>query len=59
MVLAWCEGRNVPRWDEWENVPYVAREEPITWGWLWSLHAQHRFVIPRLVYMGVLRATGQ
>lgn len=57
MVLVWCEGRNVPRWDEWENVPYVVGEKPITWAWLWSFHAQHRFVLPRLLYIGVLHAT--
>jgi hypothetical protein len=54
-ALVWCQALDVPYWDEWENVPCLTGERTIDAQWLWSLHAQHRFVIPRLVYLGVMR----
>jgi hypothetical protein len=56
-ALVWSEARNVPYWDEWENVPYVAGERAQSAEWLWSLHAQHRLLLPRLVYVGLMRIT--
>jgi hypothetical protein len=58
VLLAYFQARNVPYWDEWENVPYVAGKRAITAEWLWSLHAEHRFLLPRLLYLGVMRVAG-
>jgi hypothetical protein len=51
-------GNNVPIWDEWALVPYVTGDKPVTLSWLWSLHNEHRIVLPRLVYVPLVRLTG-
>lgn len=43
--------------DEWEFVPAVTGEEPF-WPWLWQLHNEHRFVLPRLVWLPITQLTG-
>lgn len=55
VMLVQRDGRDVPRWDEWANVPHVAGVEPVTLEWLWSAHAEHRFPLARLVYLGLAR----
>ncbi len=49
--------RNLPWGDEWEFVPAVAGHEPIP-GWLWTQHNEHRLPLPRLVYLLLVRLTG-
>src|SRR4051794_33739931 len=41
--------RNVPVGDDWEMIPYIARKKPLSVHYLWSLHAEHRIPLPRLV----------
>src|SRR6478736_3627382 len=43
--------------DEWAFVPVWFGEKPVG-PWLWELHNEHRFPLPRLVYIGLFRATG-
>jgi hypothetical protein len=47
----------VPFADEWHWVSLAGREQPVTLGWLWSQHNEHRLVIPRLAYLTLARLT--
>jgi hypothetical protein len=49
-------GSNVPYVDDWEMVPFLTGEQPVTLAWLWSEHNEHRTVIPRLLLLGVFHA---
>ncbi len=51
-------GSNVPSWDEWDMVPTLTGEQPITAEWLWSQHNEHRVPLPRLVILGLNRVFG-
>jgi len=46
-----------PYVDEWAFVPVLFGEKPVG-PWLWELHNEHRFPLPRLVYIGLFRLTG-
>lgn len=46
---------NVPFSDEWVLVPRITGEAPVTPGWLWGLHNEHRLPLPRLVQIVALR----
>ena len=50
-------GVDCPHYDEWENVPALTGEQPLTWKWLWHQHNEHRIVVPRLVYLGLTRVS--
>jgi hypothetical protein len=51
-------GVNIPFLDEWEMVPALTGEQPITLSWLWSQHNEHRIFLPRLIYMTVTTLSG-
>jgi hypothetical protein len=51
-------GSNVPSWDDWDMVPTLTGQQPITASWLWSQHNEHRVPLPRLVLLGLHRITG-
>src|SRR5258705_770886 len=44
---------NLPSWDDWDMVPTLTRTQPVTWGWLWSQHNEHRVPLPRLIFLGL------
>src|SRR5262245_9816068 len=46
---------DVPFYDEWEVLPVMMREQPVTLQWLWSQHNEHRMFLGRLLYLGVER----
>jgi hypothetical protein len=48
---------NVPSWDDWDMVPTLTRNQPVTWDWLWSQHNEHRVPLPRLIFLGLNRLT--
>ena len=48
---------NVPSWDDWDMVPTLTRNQPVTWDWLWSQHNEHRVPVPRLIFLGLNRLT--
>ena len=50
-------GFTMPYVDEWAWLPVVAGQEPVSLSWLWSMHNEHRMVLPRLIYMGLGLAT--
>ena len=43
--------------DEWEFMPALYGEEPAL-PWLWKLHNEHRFPLPRIVYLAMFWLTG-
>ncbi len=43
--------------DEWEFIPAVTGEEPFV-PWLWQLHNEHRFPLPRLIWLPIVQITG-
>lgn len=49
---------DIPFLDEWEMVPALTGEQPITLSWLWSQHNEHRILLPRLIYMAVTKLSG-
>lgn len=51
-------GSNVPSWDEWDMVPVLTGNQPVTWDWLWSQHNEHRVPVPRLLLLALNRSFG-
>lgn len=49
-------GSNVPYWDDWDMVPYTTGDLPVTPGWLWAQHNEHRIALPKLLFLGLYRA---
>jgi hypothetical protein len=50
-------GVNVPYMDDLEIVPVGTGSVPVSLGWLWSLHNEHRILLPRLIMAGLFRLT--
>ena len=50
-------GVNVPCLDELSNVPVVTGHSPISLGWLWGQHNEHRVFLSRLILVGLFRLT--
>lgn len=55
LVAGW--GSNVPSWDDWDMVPTLTGDQPVTAEWLWSQHNEHRVPVPRLLYLALNRLT--
>ncbi|WP_165247542.1 hypothetical protein [Paludisphaera soli] len=51
-------GADVPRYDDYAVVPQLCGKAPVTLGWLWSQHSEHRIPLARLVLLGVFGGTG-
>jgi hypothetical protein len=51
-------GRNIPFEEDWLMVAPMTGHEPDLPRWLWSQNSEHRLPLPRLVNLGLLRATG-
>jgi hypothetical protein len=58
LVFTAVLGSNVPYWDDWEYVPVLTGHQPLTWGFLWSQHNEHRIPLPRLVYIAAFKLSG-
>jgi hypothetical protein len=43
--------------DEWNYVPYMTGNEPVTVSSLWALHGEHRLPLPKLIWLEVLKLT--
>src|SRR4051794_36642774 len=48
-------GTDVPSWDDWDMVPTMTQQQPVTPAWLWSQHNEHRVPLARLVMLGMYR----
>src|SRR5438874_2145914 len=51
-------GTDLPYWDDWNMIPAVVGRQPISLGWLWALHNEHRIPLPKLLYLGLAWAAG-
>lgn len=51
-------GRNIPFEEDWLMVGPMTGHEPDLLRWLWTQNSEHRLPLPRLVNLGLLRATG-
>jgi hypothetical protein len=47
--------RNIPLMDDFDMVPVMTGAEPVSLGWAWSQHHEHRPVISRLILVGLSR----
>jgi hypothetical protein len=52
------DGRNLPFEEDWLMVAPMTHLEPNLPAWLWSQNSEHRLPLPRLINLGLLRATG-
>jgi hypothetical protein len=50
--------RDVPWWDDWDLVPVLSGQEPVSWAWLWERHNEHRIVIPKLIHLALAAPAG-
>ncbi|MBY0512310.1 MAG: hypothetical protein K2P78_00175, partial [Gemmataceae bacterium] len=50
-------GRNCPFMDEWEFVDALGPDTDLL-RWAFAPHGEHRYPVPRLVYAGLFRLTG-
>jgi hypothetical protein len=48
-------GPDVPLWDDYAVVPQLVGTHPVSLGWLWSQHSEHRIPLARLILLGVFR----
>ena len=58
LVFVWSLGPNVPVFDDFDVVEVVAGARPLTLGWLWSLHNEHRVPLPKLILLLLYRGSG-
>ncbi|WP_435009573.1 hypothetical protein P12x_000831 [Tundrisphaera lichenicola] len=56
--LAGYSAAETPRLDDWANVSVLTGDRPLTVGWLWSQHNEHRIPLPRLIIVGLSKLTG-
>lgn len=46
-------GRKYPYSDDWNLVPFLTGEEPVTLGWLWDAAGNHRIPLVRLAFIAL------
>lgn len=51
-------GPRVPLWDDYDVIPVLTHHRAMSLEWLWSLHSEHRLVLPRLVLLAAFHLTG-
>jgi hypothetical protein len=51
-------GRNIPLAEDWLMVPAMTGHEASIPEWLWAQNNEHRVALPKLLYLGLLRLTG-
>jgi hypothetical protein len=54
LFYIWLYGSTEPYQDDWDIVPAFTGHQPVTLGWLWSQHNEHRLPAPRLLLLGLL-----
>ncbi|HEU4564919.1 MAG TPA: hypothetical protein VFS05_09740 [Gemmatimonadaceae bacterium] len=51
-------GRDIPMAEDWLLVPPLTGHEPDLGAWLWAQNNEHRVPLPKLLYLGLLKASG-
>jgi hypothetical protein len=50
--------RNIPYMDDFELVSMMTGQQPVSPGWLWAQHNEHRPAVSRLILAGLYRGIG-
>jgi hypothetical protein len=58
LVATALHGRWLPWSDDFDMVPFVTGDKPITLGWLWEQHNEHRIPLVKLFFVGLGRLSG-
>lgn len=58
MVFAVTFAVNVPYWDSWDYTEVITGVRPVTLGYLWEQHNEHRLVWEKLFILASARLTG-
>ena len=59
VVIIHRYGASWPFWDELDYLPQTLGGQPLSWEILWAHHNGHRLLLPKLVYFGLMKASGQ
>jgi hypothetical protein len=51
-------GLNMPMWDDWHIMPWIVGTRSLSLDWLWSVWADHRAPLTRLIIYIMARLTG-
>lgn len=51
-------GSALPFWDDWDLVPLLTENQPVTASWLWAQHNDHRMPLPKVVLLALGRLSG-
>ena len=51
--LVWRDGTAVPYMDDWEMVPALTGNQPVTFSFLWAQHNEHRIPLPKIIYLSL------
>ena len=54
----WAYAPDMPVNDEWVFVPQLFADADTRWNWVFERHAEHRYPLARLIYLGLFHATG-
>lgn len=57
-AFLWYYSHNVPYIDDWAIVPYMTGEAPVTVGYLWDEHNEHRIPVPKLLLLFLYELCG-
>jgi hypothetical protein len=58
LVATAVYGRWLPWSDDFDLVPYLTGDRPVTAGWLWEQHNEHRIPLVKLLFVGLGRLSG-
>jgi hypothetical protein len=58
MIFVLAYGSYVPFMDEWEIVPALSGEQPVTLDWLWEQDSESRVPLPRVLLLGLYTVAG-
>jgi hypothetical protein len=58
LVCIHLYGHNIPLAEDWSMVPALTGNEPDMRQWAWSQNNEHRLPLTRMIYLGLLRLSG-
>ncbi len=57
-AFIWQYSSSIPFWDDLEMARWAVPGERLSLAWLWAPHNEHRIPLAKLIYVALLRATG-
>jgi len=58
LVATAVYGRWLPWSDDFDELPYITGDRPVTPGWLWEQHNEHHIPLVKLMFVGLGRLSG-